>query len=559
MTENPTPTPSNESAGRVSTSDDIEVGTYLEIAQADRVTGDNPPIDERMKTIVILDFGSQYSRLIARRVRESNTYCEIIPHDAGNDILNEQDVIGVILSGGPNSVYEDGAPMAPTWVFDAGVPILGICYGMQLLAHQLGGKVEPGTEREYGHAVVHKDGPDNILFEGLDTEIPVWMSHGDRIEELPPGFHSMAYTENSPLAVMGNEEGTYFGIQFHPEVAHTPQGAEILHNFVFGVCKAPGDWTAANFVSDAIERIKERVGDGKVICALSGGVDSTVAAALIHRAIGDRLTCIFVDNGLMRKGEADRVQNVFASQLGVNLIFVDGTERFLSALKGVTDPEVKRKSIGQEFIKIFEEVANDIGEVDYLAQGTLYPDVIESTSADSTASHKIKTHHNVGGLPEHMNLTLVEPLRYMFKDEVRKAGAELGLTPQSVNRQPFPGPGLAIRIMGEVTYEKLEILRDVDWIVIDEIKKDGLYDKLWQSFAVLTNTQTVGVMGDQRTYQYVVAIRAVTSADAMTADWARLPYDTLARISNRIVNEVDDVNRVVLDITSKPPGTIEWE
>ena len=557
MTENPTPT--NESAGRVSTSDDIEVGTYLEIAQADRVTGDNPPIDERMKTIVILDFGSQYSRLIARRVRESNTYCEIIPHDAGNDILSEQDVIGVILSGGPNSVYEDGAPMAPTWVFDAGVPILGICYGMQLLAHQLGGKVEPGTEREYGHAVVHKDGPHNILFQGLDTEIPVWMSHGDRIEELPPGFRSMAYTENSPLAVMGNEEGTYFGIQFHPEVAHTPQGVEILHNFVFGVCKAPGDWTPTNFVSDAIERIKERVGDGKVICALSGGVDSTVAAALIHRAIGDRLTCIFVDNGLMRKGEADRVQNVFASQLGVNLIFVDGTERFLNALKGVTDPEVKRKSIGREFIKIFEEVANDIGEVDYLAQGTLYPDVIESTSADSTASHKIKTHHNVGGLPEHMNLTLVEPLRYMFKDEVRQAGAELGLTPQSVNRQPFPGPGLAIRIMGEVTYEKLEILRDVDWIVIDEIKNDGLYDKLWQSFAVLTDTRTVGVMGDQRTYQYVVAIRAVTSDDAMTADWARLPYDTLARISNRIVNEVDDVNRVVLDITSKPPGTIEWE
>jgi GMP synthase (glutamine-hydrolysing) len=559
MTENPTPTPANESAGRVSTSDDIEVGTYLEIAQADRATGDNPPIDERMKTIVILDFGSQYSRLIARRVRESNTYCEIIPHDAGNEIMNEQDVIGVILSGGPNSVYEDGAPMAPTWVFDAGVPILGICYGMQLLAHQLGGKVEPGTEREYGHAVVHKDGPDNILFEGLDTEVPVWMSHGDRIEELPPGFHSMAYTENSPLAVMGNEEGTYFGIQFHPEVAHTPQGAEILHNFVFGVCGAPGDWTPANFVSDAIERIKERVGDGKVICALSGGVDSTVAAALIHRAIGDRLTCIFVDNGLMRKGEADRVQNVFASQLGVNLIFVDGTERFLSSLKGVTDPEVKRKSIGREFIKIFEEVAIDLGEVDYLAQGTLYPDVIESTSADSTASHKIKTHHNVGGLPEHMNLTLVEPLRYMFKDEVRKAGAELGLTPQSVNRQPFPGPGLAIRIMGEVTYEKLEILRNVDWIVIDEIKNDGLYDKLWQSFAVLTNTKTVGVMGDQRTYQYVVAIRAVTSDDAMTADWARLPYDTLARISNRIVNEVDEVNRVVLDITSKPPGTIEWE
>ena len=556
MIENP---PNDDSSSRVSTSDDIEVGTYLEIAQADRAQGSNSSVDERMKTIVILDFGSQYSRLIARRVRESNTYCELVPHDAGPEILKEQDVIGIILSGGPNSVYEDDSPMAPTWVYDARVPILGICYGMQLIAHQLGGTVARGTEREYGHAVVHKEGQDNKLFDGLENEVPVWMSHGDRIEELPPGFRSMAYTENSPLAVMGNEEGTYFGIQFHPEVAHTPQGTEILRNFLFGVCNAPGDWTPANFVNDAVARIKEQVGGGKVICALSGGVDSTVAAALIHRAIGNRLTCIFVDNGLMRKGEADRVQNVFASQLGVNLIFVDGTERFLSALKGVTNPEVKRKSIGAEFIKIFEEVAIDIGEVDYLAQGTLYPDVIESTSADSKASHKIKTHHNVGGLPEHMDLKLVEPLRYMFKDEVRKAGAELGLTPQSVNRQPFPGPGLAIRIMGEVTYEKLEILRNVDWIVIDEIKNDGLYDKLWQSFAVLTNTQTVGVMGDQRTYQYVVAIRAVTSADAMTADWARLPYDTLAKISNRIVNEVDEVNRVVLDITSKPPGTIEWE
>jgi GMP synthase (glutamine-hydrolysing) len=449
--------------------------------------------------------------------------------------------------------------MAQAWVYDAGVPVLGICYGMQLMAHQLGGKVEAGTEHEYGHAVIHKDGQNNPLFEGLDNEIPVWMSHGDRIEELPPGFRSLAYSENSPIAVMGNEEGTYFGIQFHPEVAHTPQGSEILRNFVFGVCKGAGDWTPAHFVTDAIDRIKQRVGDGKVICALSGGVDSTVAAALIHRAIGDRLTCIFVDNGLMRRDEADRVKNVFASQLGVNLIFIDATERFLGALKGVTDPEVKRKAIGEEFIKVFEEVAIDIGEVDYLAQGTLYPDVIESISADSSASHKIKTHHNVGGLPEHMNLKLVEPLRYMFKDEVRKAGTELGLTPQSVNRQPFPGPGLAIRIIGEVTYEKLEILRAVDWIVIDEVKADGLYERLWQSFAVLTNTKTVGVMGDQRTYRYVVAIRAVTSDDAMTADWARLPYDTLARMSNRIVNEVPEVNRVVLDITSKPPGTIEWE
>ena len=544
---------------RVSTSDDIEVGTYLEIAQADRTTGVNPPVDIKTKAIIIIDFGAQYSRLIARRVRESNTYCEIIPYDAGSEILNEQDVIGVILSGGPNSVYEDGAPMAPAWVFDAGVPILGICYGMQLIAHQLGGKVESVTEREYGHAVIHKDGQGNVLFEGLDSEIPVWMSHGDRIEELPPGFRSLAYSENSPIAVMGNEEGTYFGIQFHPEVVHTPQGSEILRNFVFGVCHGAGDWTPVNFVSDAVDQIREQVGGGKVICALSGGVDSTVVAALIHRAIGDRLTCIFVDNGLMRRGEADRVQNVFASQLGVNLIFVDGTERFLAALKGVTDPEVKRKAIGEEFIKVFEEVANEIGEVDYLAQGTLYPDVIESISADSSASHTIKTHHNVGGLPERMNLKLVEPLRYMFKDEVRKAGIELGLTSQSVNRQPFPGPGLAIRIMGEVTYEKLEILRAVDWIVIDEVKADGLYERLWQSFAVLTDTRTVGVMGDQRTYRYVVAIRAVTSDDAMTADWARLPYDTLARISNRIVNEVSEVNRVVLDITSKPPGTIEWE
>ena len=551
--------PTDGTSRRVSTSDDIEVGTYLEIAQADRTTGVNPPVDIKTKAIIIIDFGAQYSRLIARRVRESNTYCEIIPYDAGSEILNEQDVIGVILSGGPNSVYEDGAPMAPAWVFDAGVPILGICYGMQLIAHQLGGKVESVTQREYGHTVIHKDGQDNVLFEGLDSEIPVWMSHGDRIEELPPGFRSLAYSENSPVAVMGNEEGTYFGIQFHPEVVHTPQGSEILRNFVFGVCHGAGDWTPVNFVSDAVDQIREQVGDGKVICALSGGVDSTVVAALIQRAIGDRLTCIFVDNGLMRRGEADRVQNVFASQLGVNLIFVDGTERFLAALKGVTDPEVKRKAIGEEFIKVFEEVANDIGEVDYLAQGTLYPDVIESISADSSASHTIKPHHNVGGLPERMNLKLVEPLRYMFKDEVRKAGIELGLTSQSVNRQPFPGPGLAIRIMGEVTYEKLEILRAVDWIVIDEVKADGLYERLWQSFAVLTNTRTVGVMGDQRTYRYVVAIRAVTSDDAMTADWARLPYDTLARISTRIVNEVPEVNRVVLDITSKPPGTIEWE
>lgn len=553
------PVSKEDLSSRVATSDDIEVGTYLEIAQKDPPKGQHENVPIRTETIVILDFGSQYSRLIARRIRETNVFCEIVPWDAPGDILNQQDVKGIVLSGGPNSVYEEGAPLAPAWVFDAGVPILGICYGMQLLAHQLGGKVIPGLEREYGHSVIHKDGPQVDLLEGLDGDIPVWMSHGDRIDELPPGFRSMAYSDNSPVAVMGSDEQKMFGIQFHPEVVHTPQGAEILRNFTFRVCGASGTWTPANFVTDAVRRVQEQVGEGRVICALSGGVDSMVAAALIHKAIGDRLTCIFVDNGLLRRGEAERVRTVFARDLGVNLIFADETERFLSALKGVTDPEVKRKRIGAEFIKVFEEVANDIGQVDYLAQGTLYPDVIESTSAESSAAHKIKTHHNVGGLPEHMNLKLVEPLRYMFKDEVRRAGRQLGVSDQAVNRQPFPGPGLAIRTIGEVTHDKLEILRAADWIVIDEIKAAGLYEKLWQSFAVLTNTQTVGVMGDRRTYQFVVAIRAVQSQDAMTADWARLPYDTLARISNRIVNEVPEVNRVVLDITSKPPGTIEWE
>jgi len=551
--------PTDGTSRRVSTSDDIEVGTYLEIAQADRTTGVNPPVDIKTKAIIIIDFGAQYSRLIARRVRESNTYCEIIPYDAGSEILNEQDVIGVILSGGPNSVYEDGAPMAPAWVFNAGVPILGICYGMQLIAHQLGGKVESVTEREYGHAVIHKDGQGNVLFEGLDSEIPVWMSHGDRIEELPPGFRSLAYSENSPIAVMGNEEGTYFGIQFHPEVVHTPQGSEILRNFVFGVCHGAGDWTPVNFVSDAVDQIREQVGDGKVICALSGGVDSTVVAALIHRAIGDRLTCIFVDNGLMRRGEADRVQNVFASQLGVNLIFVDGTERFLAALKGVTDPEVKRKAIGEEFIKVFEEVANDIGEVDYLAQGTLYPDVIESRSPRGGPSSTIKSHHNVGGLPPDLDFELIEPLRDLFKDEVRVLGRELGLPEAIVERQPFPGPGLAVRIIGEVTPERVRVIQEADRRVQEEVRKLPDYRRIWQSFAVLLPVETVGVMGDQRTYENVIAVRVVESADGMTADWFPLPHEILERISTRIVNEVRGVNRVVYDITSKPPGTIEWE
>lgn len=548
---------------RVSVSGDIEVGTYLEIAEGGaRHDADDRHVDlahARNQTIVIVDFGSQYSRLIARRVREQNVYSEIVAYDAGPDVLHDQDVIGIILSGGPNSVYDDGAPMAPAWVFDAGVPVLGICYGMQLLAHQLGGRVASGRAREYGHAVMHLNGSQHDLFADLDAEVPVWMSHGDRIETMPPGFRAMAYSENSPCAAMGNPDIRAYGIQFHPEVTHTPQGAQILANFVKGICGATASWTPRNFVRDAVRRIRDQIGDGKVVCALSGGVDSSVAAVLIHRAIGDRLTCIFVDNGLLRRGEAQRVESVFASELGVNLRIVDGTERFLIALAGVTDPEEKRRRIGEAFIRIFEEQAREIGEVDFLAQGTLYPDVIESVSAESSAAHKIKTHHNVGGLPEQMDLELVEPLRHLFKDEVRDAGRELGLPEQSVNRHPFPGPGLAIRIIGEVTYEKLEILRATDWIVIDEIKAANIYDNLWQSFAVLTDTRSVGVMGDARTYQHVVAIRAVVSSDAMTADWARLPYDTIARISNRIVNEVPAVNRVVLDVTSKPPGTIEWE
>jgi GMP synthase (glutamine-hydrolysing) len=491
-------------------------------------------------------------------VREANVFCEIVPHSAKGGVLEGKNVVGIILSGGPNSVYEEDAPLTPGWVFDAGVPILGICYGMQALAHQLGGKVTAGLQQEYGYAVIHRNSQTSELLEGLDEASPVWMSHGDRIETLPPGFKSLAYSENSPVAAIGNDAGI-FGIQFHPEVAHTPQGAMLLSNFVHTICGASGDWTPGHFVTEAIERIKQQVGDGKVICALSGGVDSAVAAVLLHRAIGDNLTCIFVNNGLLRREEAERVQAVFGRTLGLKLRYIDATERFLSALAGITDPEEKRKIIGREFIGVFEEEADELGEIDFLAQGTLYPDVIESTSSETKAAHVIKSHHNVGGLPDNMNLKLVEPLRYLFKDEVRLAGAELGISPEVLNRQPFPGPGLAIRVIGDITFEKLETLRGADWIVMDEIKNDGLYDQLWQSFAVLTDTKTVGVMGDRRTYSYVVAIRAVTSEDAMTADWAKLPYDTLDRISNRIVNEVAQVNRVVLDITSKPPGTIEWE
>ena len=543
-------------------SGDVEVAAYLGIAQErENAQRDHPPEGAppplKPEAIAVIDYGSQYSRLIARRVREQNVYCELISPDATRDAVAGLDLKGIILSGGPASVYSEGAPLAQPWALDSGVPVLGICYGMQLLAHQLGGSVEPASEREYGFAVVRKNAPSD-LFDGLDGEIGVWMSHGDRIGQIPPGFRAIAYSDNSPVAAMANDAGM-LGIQFHPEVAHTPHGAEIIRNFAYKVCGASGTWTPGNFVAESVRRIREQVGGGRVICALSGGVDSAVTAKLVHEAVGEQLTCIFVNNGLLRREEPERVRAVFERNLGLNLVYVDAAERFVGALKGVTDPERKRRAIGAEFIAVFEEQARALGAVDFLAQGTLYPDVIESETAEQGASHKIKTHHNVGGLPERMQLRLVEPLRYLFKDEVRLAGAEMGLPPEMLQRQPFPGPGLAIRIIGEVTAEKLDILRAADWIVMDEIKADGLYDKLWQSFAVLTDTRTVGVMGDQRTYRHVVALRAVTSDDAMTADWARLPYDTLARISNRIVNETPSVNRVVYDITSKPPGTIEWE
>jgi GMP synthase (glutamine-hydrolysing) len=533
---------------------------YLEIAKSKEGIGSEEEGGPRSvhEGIAIVDFGSQYSHLIARRVRELKVYSEIVPASSTWESVRHINPRGVILSGGPASVYEPGAPTVPQWVFERRLPVLGICYGMQALVHQLGGKVTPGLKQEYGFAILHQNAIETPVFQGMPTSFQVWMSHGDRVEELPPGFSSLAYTENSPVAAIGNGDGV-FGIQFHPEVRHTPLGNSILENFLFGSCDCQGTWTPRTFVSDSIAHIRSQVGDGRVICALSGGVDSAVTAVLLQRAIGDQLTCIFVNNGLLRLEEAERVQATFNRNLGLNLMYEDATERFVARLAGVTDPETKRKVIGEEFIRVFEESASRLGKTDFLAQGTLYPDVIESETPENRASARIKTHHNVGGLPEHMKLKLVEPLRYLFKDEVREVGLELGLPPEMVHRQPFPGPGLAIRIIGEVTAERLDLLRACDWIVIDEIKGANLYGQVWQSFAVLSDSRTVGVMGDYRTYGYVCAIRAVNSDDAMTADWVRLPYEVLARISNRIVNEVPGVNRVVYDITSKPPGTIEWE
>jgi GMP synthase (glutamine-hydrolysing) len=553
---------------RIATSDHLEVSTYLDIARGKESAGPEPvpggvkDLESGSKGVLegvaIVDFGSQYSRLIARRVRDLKVYCEIVSPDATWNQIARINPRGVILSGGPSSVYDGGAPLAPTWVYENSLPVLGICYGMQVLAHQLGGRVVPGLQREYGHAVLHQNTSVSPIFANLPTSMPVWMSHGDQIEELPPGFASLAYTDNSAVAVMGNERNI-FGLQFHPEVVHTVHGKTVLENFLYHICGCRGAWTPSNFVKQSIESIRQQVGESRVICALSGGVDSAVTATLVHQAVGDQLTCIFVNNGLLRLEEPERVLDTFRRNLRLNLVYVDASERFVNRLSGIIDPEEKRKAVGEEFIHVFDEAALELENTEYLAQGTLYPDVIESRTPENKTAARIKTHHNVGGLPEDMKLKLIEPLRYLFKDEVRDVGIALGLPQEMVYRQPFPGPGLAIRIMGEVTQEKLEILRRCDWIVIDEIKAANLYHQLWQSFAVLTDSRSVGVMGDYRTYSHVVAIRAVSSEDAMTADWVRLPYDVLARISSRIVNEVPDINRVVYDITSKPPGTIEWE
>jgi GMP synthase (glutamine-hydrolysing) len=557
-----TPILTQTESHRVATSNDLEVSAYLEIAEQKTgqksMAAKEPAAVPEREAIVIIDFGSQYSMLIARRVRELQVYCELVSYDTPWEKIAPLNPKGFILSGGPASVYEQNAPLAPSYVYEKHLPVLGICYGMQSITKQLGGTVASGTRKEYGHAVLHLSRMDSPLFSGLPETMTVWMSHGDKIEQMPNGFTSLAYTENTPVAVMGNTQGIY-GLQFHPEVIHTPEGTHILKNFIYSICGSRGNWTIGNFIDDNVDLIRERVHDGKVICALSGGVDSSVVATLIHRAIGNQLTCIFVDHGLMRKEEVENTLVTFRHHLGMNIILSSSAERFLRKLKGVTDPESKRKIIGEEFIRVFEEEARKIGKVDFLAQGTLYPDVIESASSGSKAAAKIKTHHNVGGLPADIQLQLLEPLRSLFKDEVRKVGSELGLPDEMVWRQPFPGPGLAIRIIGEVTKEKADLLREADHVVMDEIRNAGLYRQIWQSFAVLTDVKSVGVMGDFRTYGYLLAIRAVTSDDAMTADWVRLPYDLLARISTRIVNEVPGINRVVYDITSKPPSTIEWE
>lgn len=507
------------------------------------------------ETVLVIDFGGQYNQLIARRVRDLNVYCELIPCGTPLEKIKAKNPIGIIFTGGPNSVFGADALKVDEGIYTLGVPVLGICYGAQLIAHQLGGKVRSAAVGEYGQVkAVYKK---SVIFDGLPEEGVCWMSHTDSVSELPDGFEITAFTADCPVAAMQNTRKRIYAVQFHPEVAHTQNGTLMLKNFLYKACGASGDWTMKDFVARKVAEIREKVGDKKVLCAMSGGVDSAVAATLVHRAVGDRLTCVYVDHGLMRKNETEEVRQVFKDGLGMNLILADAEELFLRKLAGVTDPESKRKIIGREFITVFEKEAEKIGKVDYLVQGTIYPDVIESGSGDSAV---IKSHHNVGGLPDVVDFEeIIEPLRDLFKDEVRAVGFELGLPEQVVMRQPFPGPGLGIRVIGEITKEKLETLREADFIYREEIAKAGLSGQIWQYFAVLTDTRSVGVMGDMRTYDYTVALRAVLSVDAMTADWAKIPYEVLGAVSSRIVNEVRNVNRVVYDITSKPPATIEWE
>ncbi len=514
-------------------------------------------MDIHAQKIIILDFGSQYSQLIARRVREAKVFSQILPYNTKVAELSSLKPQGIIFSGGPYSIYDPEAPHVDQSIFGLGIPLLGICYGMQLITEKFGGQVARAEKREYGPAQLLVDDAGD-LFSGLPESLPVWMSHGDRVLRIPADFEAIAHTDNSPTAAIRHKHKPIYGVQFHPEVVHTPPGAEIIKNFLYGVCNCKPSWNMSSFVEEAVACIRERVGKKKVLCALSGGVDSSVVARLLHRAIGDQLWCIFVDNGLLRKGEAKAVRDTFEGRFNMNLDYVDARQRFLDKLAGVIDPEQKRKLIGNEFIYLFEEEAHKLGQIDFLAQGTLYPDVIESVSVKGPSA-TIKSHHNVGGLPEQMKLELVEPLRELFKDEVRLVGQELGLPEEIINRQPFPGPGLAVRILGEVTGKRLSMLREADAIVGEEFKRSGWYSRVWQSFAVLLPIKTVGVMGDERTYDNVIALRAVHSQDGMTADWVRLPYDLLSIISNRIINEVTGVNRVTYDVSSKPPSTIEWE